>query len=267
MSENRANSPEIIVSGVGVLSALGTDADAFFDVICPQGPDTSLPEYAIDADKPLVTALGIRDARLRVARYMDPVSKNAIITLKQVLSDAGLESESIQDDPYNYALVFGALRGPYATREKLYETFEKKQRRMVSGTLFSHCGYNMAAAMTAVAYGIKGPNLTFSAKPSLGDNLLRRANQLLRSGRVHTAFVGFSEMNEDVGLFKELGYLLCLENRTHALQRGVSQFVDIECTTDASASNFQLTEHLMPYRAYLPLIELGGFVNRLKREK
>jgi len=229
---------------------------------------------------------------------MDPVSKNAIVAFNRVLSDAGIESEWILNDPYNYAIVFGTGRGPHTTRNMLYESFERKAGRMVSGTLFSHCGYNMAAAMTAIGYGIRGPNLTFSGTADIGVCLLRRAARLLRSHRVHTVFVGFSELKtstqpEENGLLKELAYILCLEHEERAIQRranGLIEFEEIvwdetngvlsvepggmyaierrpengsdflERLKQAKKLDFHVTENLIE-EGYLPLIKLGILAN------
>lgn len=124
------------------------------------------------------------DARYQVSQYLDPLAKASIVALGLSLEDAGLSEEAVLRDPYGYGIVFGAIRGSVATRKKLYEAFEKEGRRLLSGVLFSHCGHDMAAAMTAIAYGIRGPNLTICKSKNLRETLLRRCASLDRKSVV-----------------------------------------------------------------------------------
>ncbi|MDE0015138.1 MAG: beta-ketoacyl synthase N-terminal-like domain-containing protein [Candidatus Poribacteria bacterium] len=302
--------PEIAITGIGVFSVLGTQTDLFFRCLLEKTIEPTITQRMKIKAGQLTTVLGIRDQRFRISRYMDPVAKNTIVALQQTISDAKITTELIERDPYNYALVLGALHGPHTTREKFYDAFDKKDRRLVSGTLFSHCGYNMAAALPAIAYGIKGPNLTFSAKPNLGIDLLRRASQLLKSRRVHTVFVGFSELKRDETIedtsLKELAYILCLENKTRAIERKVNQFIEfeeiawngsdelshlqsgdvyttkkqprfktqpenmsnlLETLQSAEKLNYQTNRKLIVDETYLPLIKLGMLTNQLRNRE
>lgn len=295
-----SNPDPIVISGIGLLSALGTDRQGFFDFLSgAPGKRPGLPECG---EGPLLNFLGIQDPRLKIARYMDPTSKNAIVALGQALQDADLDSEAIQENPHNYGILFGNLRGPLETRAKLYEAFEKKNRRIVSGTLFSQCGYNMAAAMSAVAYGIKGPNLTFTSPRNLVIYLLRRGTQLLWKNCVHTIFLGCSTQRNtsesgDHSQLGELAMVLCMENKSHALQRRAVGYVEFEETlcssqvdmgsfesgnmyvassllndvSDASAlvkqtesMNLHTPEELRLDEAFVPLIKLGFLVNGIR---
>jgi hypothetical protein len=132
------------------------------------------------------------DPRAKVARWLDPVAKNAIAAVGDAVRDAGISDEMLRADPFGYGIVSGSKYGPVTTRERAEEALTR--RGSASATFFSHSGYNMAAAMAAVAYGCRGPNLTLSAPSSLGAVVVRRAVSLLAKGRrPHTLFTGFSE--------------------------------------------------------------------------
>src|SRR5437764_7133360 len=102
---------------------------------------------------------------------------------------------------------------------------------MRSGTLSPHCGYNIAGAMTAIAYGIKGPNLTVADRGDLGLSLLRRARQILLSKRAHSVFAGFTECDGIARRgsvpFGEFAYLLCLETKDRAAERGARILAEV----------------------------------------
>jgi len=223
------------LTGIGLVSRGGTKKEDFFSSLKEAAPRTE------DRDRPaapgqLLAVLNISEPRLKIARYMDPVSKNAIVAMRQVLSDAGIDQGCISKAPYDYGIVLGTTRGPCATREGLYGSLASRQGKLVSATLFSHSGYNIAGAMTAIAYGIKGPNLTIANRGDLGLAVLRRARQLLINGRAHVVFAGFSEgqgsVRRENSPSAEFAYLLCLESKDHAMERGAAVLAEVAVQDD-----------------------------------
>ncbi len=224
--------PGMVLTGVGLVSAAGTEKSDFFSYL----RETSLPndKRGCGAElKPgqLLKVLNITEPKLKIARYMDPVSKNAIVALGAAVTDAGMEPSQIADAPYDYGIVFGTTRGAVATREALYESLASRERKTVSGTIFSHCGYNIAAAMAAVAFGIKGPNLTVAGRADLAIAVLNRARQLMVSRRAHTVFAGVTEcdgmLRRRNGPFGEWAYALCLERKDKAAGRGAAVLAEV----------------------------------------
>jgi 3-oxoacyl-(acyl-carrier-protein) synthase len=217
--------PGIVLTGIGLVSPAGTNKQDFFRYL----KEATLPDAG--PDKPtapgpgrLLSMLNITEPRLKISRYMDPISRNVIVAMGRAMTDAGLEERVISAAPFDYGIVLGTTRGPCVTREGLYDSLASRQGRLVSATLFSHCGYNIAGAMAAIAFGIKGPNLTVADRGDLGLSVLRRTRQFLISGRAHTIFAGFAECpgatrREDVPV-GEFAYLLCLERKDRAVERG-----------------------------------------------
>jgi 3-oxoacyl-(acyl-carrier-protein) synthase len=230
--------PDIVVTGIGLISPVGTAQEDFFAYLADAELSAEEREKLAGIEPGLLCKyLEITDPKLRIARYMDPVSKNAIIAMGMVAADAAITPEAISEDPFGYGIVIGATRGACVTREGLYDSLASRGGRMVSGTLFSHCGYNMAGAMAAIAYGVKGPNITLSGSDDAGLSLLRRACNLIAGSRAHTVFVGFSECDgtrrRERGLFAETAFFLCLEKKERALARGariVCEVREQECS-------------------------------------
>ena len=85
--------------------------------------------------------------------------------------------------------------------------------------------------MTAIAYGMKGPNLTVADRGDIGLSVLRRARQFLISGRAHTIFAGFTECPGSARREEcpsvEFAYLLCLERKGWALERGAVVLAEV----------------------------------------
>jgi hypothetical protein len=143
------------------------------------------------------------------------------------MADAGIAPDAVAQDPYGFGIVLAATRGPGTTREKAYEQFRAREGKLLSSTLFSNFGYNIAAATAAMAHGIRGPNLTVAGRANLSIHLFRRARQLLATRRVHTVFAGFSEClpREDGGqpyLLGEWACIFSLERADRARGRGVT---------------------------------------------
>lgn len=229
---------EMAVTGIGVVAPTGTTKQAFFDALC----DASSPERSDDATPAprgqLLNQLRISDPKLKIARYMDPTSKNVIVALGEAMADAGIEDHNVAQSPHNYSIVLGTTRGASVTRNGLHESLLSRHGKMVSGTLFSQCGYNIAGAMAAIAYGIKGPNLTVTGRRDIGLCILRRARQILVTERAHTVFAGFSECDGDgaVGTtspFGECAYILCLERMVRAAGRHAAVLAEVSLQDEA----------------------------------
>jgi len=85
--------------------------------------------------------------------------------------------------------------------------------------------------MAAVAFGVKGPNLTIAGRVDLGITILNRARQLMVSRRVHTVFAGFTEcdgmLRRRNGPFGEWAYALSLERKDRAAGRGAAVLAEV----------------------------------------
>jgi hypothetical protein len=224
--------PGMVLTGTGLVSPTGTGKNDFFKYMRETTiPDEKTGRWAELQPGQLLKHLNIIEPKLKIARYMDPVSKNAIVAVRAAMSDAGIEESQIAEAPYDCGIVFGTTRGACVTREGLYESFASRQGKALSGTIFSHCGYNIAGAMAAIAFGIKGPNLTVAGRADLGISVLRRASQIMVSRRAHTVFAGFTEcdgmLRRRNGPFGEMAYAFCLERKDRAAERGAPVLAEV----------------------------------------
>ena len=218
---------DIVLTGIGALSPAGGTA-AFFRALGDgaarrerNAGSTELPAGG------LTELLGIKSPKLQITRYLDPVSKNAIVAVEEAMAEARIAADAVAQDPYGFGIVLAATRGPGTTREKAYEQFRAREGKLLSSTLFSNFGYNIAAATAAMAHGIKGPNLTVAGRANLSIHLFRRARQLLTTRRAHTVFAGFSEcfprsQGRTPRLLKEWACIFSLERADRARARGVT---------------------------------------------
>jgi 3-oxoacyl-(acyl-carrier-protein) synthase len=224
--------PGMVLTGTGLVSPTGTGKNDFFKFLREANLPNEETGRRVELEPgQLLQHLKIIEPKLKIARYMDPVSKNAIVAVRAAMSDAGIEESQIAEAPYEYGIVFGTTRGACVTREGLYKSFASRQGKTLSGTVFSHCGYNIAGAMAAIAFGIKGPNLTVAGRADLGISVLRRASQILVSRRAHTVFAGFTEcdgmLRRRNGSFGEMADVFCLERKDKAAERGAAVLAEV----------------------------------------
>ena len=222
---------EIVLTGIGALSPVG-GRGAFFRAL---GEGTNAPAHCVGLAPTgeLSEALGDNNPKLKIARYLDPLARNAIIAVDEAMGDAGIATSEVAQDPCGFGIVLAATRGPCPTREKAYEQFRAREGRLLSSTLFANFGYNIAAGMAAIAHGIKGPNLTLAGRGNLSLLVLRRARQLIETGRAHTVFAGFTEsrVNGDAAMpLWEWACIFCLERgeRARSMRRGGLTLTEIE---------------------------------------
>ena len=186
------------ISGVGVAAgpgAVGLEALAAL----ARWPNAPAGGAAAPADPRESTALRRRTG----LRYLDPVAERAA----RALEAAGAGGEPDPPDPSGEsALRSGILMvtrlGPTSTREQLYKSFAERQGKGVSATLFSNCGYNIAAAVMAKVRGIRGPSLTFAATPGWGARVLRVADGLFARA-ADTLYLSYADGNAAIVLRAE----------------------------------------------------------------
>src|SRR5438105_1435952 len=105
---------DIVLTGIGLLSPLG-GKESFFRAMgegaespCRTAGNASLPPGG------LTELLGIKSPKLQVARYLDPLAKNAIVAVEEAMGDAGIAPQAVAQDPYGFGILLAATRGPGA---------------------------------------------------------------------------------------------------------------------------------------------------------
>jgi hypothetical protein len=136
-------------------------------------------------------------------RYLDPVAERAARAIEAASAEGEpATSRTEGESPLRTGILMVTRLGPSSTREQLYKSFGERQGKGVSATLFSNCGYNIAAAVMAKVCGIRGPSLTFAAAPGWGTRVLRLAEGLFARA-VDTLFLGYADGNAAIVLRAE----------------------------------------------------------------
>jgi len=188
-------------------------------------------------------------------RYMDIVSKKAIIAVKGAMEDACVSEKDIHDAPYRYGVLLTTSCGPGQTRKGLYDSYISRNGQSISATLFSNCGYNIAGSLVAAFYGMKGVNVTFSGNRESAFSLLERTGTFLSTSRIDIGFIGYT----DYGAFEQresildslinTSCILCMKNIDKVTRR--DKWLKLECADMAALdSGFSMEQPLEPGSIY-----------------
>lgn len=189
--------PRVVVTGVGVISALGLDQHCFWQSLL-HGRSGIGPIQFTD-----VTQLRFKNAA-EVAGYnpdlyfppkqlgfMDRFAQFAVIAAREAVTSAGVEwTPELREST---AIVTGACIGGRATEEAGYwELFHNNRNRVHPLTIPLGMA-NAGASHISMEFGVYGPTFTTSTACSSSAHAIGQAFWMVRSGAAPMAIAGGSE--------------------------------------------------------------------------
>jgi len=186
-----------VITGLGVLSPVGNDVDTMWaDLIA--GKSGIGPITQFDASKHETRIAGevknFDPAALlgrKEARRMDRFTQLAMAASGQALEDSGLRITP--DNSLRVGVVIGSGIGGIETIVNEAGTLREKGISRVSPFMVPMMLPDTSPGMVAIAYGIRGPNLSMASACATGSNTIGEAADWIRYGRVDAAIAGGSE--------------------------------------------------------------------------
>lgn len=196
----------VVITGVGVVSALGSDADRFWRRLCAGqtgiGPLAgseeagASPEHPRSGRRPRIGA-PVRDfdphrrIRSQYRRRMDRLSTMIVAAAREALEDAGLDTDATTGPErarlgVSVGSAFGNLSESMTHAERLFG----RGARSVSPMTFPNLVLNAPASYVAIELGATGANLTVSQLELSGEQAVLVAHDLLSTGRVDVVIAG-----------------------------------------------------------------------------
>ncbi len=191
-------SGRVFVTGIGVLSAIGTGLQEFSKGL-QRGANGIAPIAAFDTHE-LRCRLGaeVRDFfpehhfSARSLRRMDRCSQLAVVAARQAMRMAGIEDiAGIADsdlDPARVGISLGTTLGGMVNATRYYEDLARAGQRRVT-RLHDYPLYTPGARIIE-EWGFTGPNWAFSTACSSGNVAIGYAADLLRSGQLDMVLAG-----------------------------------------------------------------------------
>ena len=195
----RARTPDqrVVVTGMGVMSPLGTSVDEYWDGLVAGKSGVEYIEAFDAADFPCVVSgevpgftpelyMPAKQVR-RLARF----SQFAVAASKDAIEDAGLDLEA--EDREMIGVLLGNGIGSFPDTEEQAGVFFDRGHSRVAPTYMPKMLPNMAAANVAMAFDLGGFNNTVITACAAGTQAIGDAAEAIRAGRANVMLAGGTE--------------------------------------------------------------------------
>ncbi|MDT0401734.1 beta-ketoacyl-[acyl-carrier-protein] synthase family protein [Streptomyces edwardsiae] len=187
----------VAVTGVGLLTPGGEDADATWETV-RLGARTAAAHDPALAGLPVDFSCHVPLSRdeldRRVGRAAWRMSRNAVLAVlaaREAVRDAGLDPRTWDGD--RVAVVIGCGLGADEVREEQGGRLEERGAGLVSALTVPQMIPNMAAGEVSIDLGARGPGLACATACASGATAVAVARDLLAAGRCDIAVAGATE--------------------------------------------------------------------------
>lgn len=229
---SRDEAPRIAVTGIGAVHGLGTGVELLLDALREgRAPEADLLEadYAPEA------------FRESSKTYMDPCSDLALAACYLAVRDAGLMPEGAEHPEFASDRPGSSLGTAYGTLESMLNMTGRVQQRGLrfgSPMIFTHAFINTPAALIAIEYDLRGPNMTHSMGDASSAVALAYALTMMRAWRTDIMLVGGADALSEplIAAMDEQGFdavmaegaaIMVLETADHAAARGAPPLAEL----------------------------------------
>lgn len=174
-------SRRVAVTGIGVVSNCGMDADSFWQGLLAGAPEAF---DIVDFDP-----LPLFDGNAKEARRADRFTQLALGAATEAVAHAG----ELTADPARIGCWVGTGVGGIATLEEQIGVYLEKGPRRVSPFLVPMMMANAAAAAISMRWGFQGPCENTVTACAAGTQSIGRAADLIRLGKCDAVITGSSE--------------------------------------------------------------------------
>ena len=197
----RAGRRRVVITGIGVISAVGIGLPAFRDGLrAARSPVTRISRFDPSAFRSQVAAqvddfdpLDHMDARS--ARAMDRFSQFGLAAGRMAMTDAGLVPGSPgAPPPERIGIYLGSALGGIAFAETQHEKYLERGLKSVSPTLALAVFGGAAPANLGIALDVRGPILSTANSCASGAVGLGEALNAIRDGEIDAAIAGGVEV-------------------------------------------------------------------------
>jgi len=188
----------VVVTGLGVVSCVGTDVPAFWDALTAGRSGIGRIQSFDPTGLPTQIAGEVRGFAFdpKLAKRMDRFAQFAMSAAQQALTQAGLVPEgggAAHVDPARIGVCIGAGIGGEPFLEIQHAKFLEKGPGRFHPLTVPIVIANMASANVAIHAQLLGPNLCVSTACATGNHSIGTALDLIRLGRADAMVAGGTE--------------------------------------------------------------------------
>lgn len=196
----------VVITGVGVISALGENTAEFWDALSNGrsgiGPieavDRSLFRFQNGAEvRGYSPAAHFEE---KDASLLDRFAQFGVVAAREAVSDSGIEFTGELKE--RTAIVTGSCAGGQSAEDEGFVALYRNNTGRVSPFTIPKIMANGGASRISLEYGVVGPTYTVSTACSSSSHAIGQAFWMVRSGIVDAAVTGGSEAGFSVGFLK-----------------------------------------------------------------
>lgn len=190
-------SKRVVITGCGVISALGQDVSTFWNNILNGKSGVSYIESFDVSDYTTKFAAEVKDFNpglfmdKKDAKRADRFAQFGVAAAKLALKDANLEIT--EENANRIGVYVGSGIGGLQTWEEQHETLLKKGPRRVSPFFIPMMIANMASGLISIMTGAKGPNSAPISACATGTHAIGDALHFIRRGEADVMIAGGTE--------------------------------------------------------------------------
>jgi len=196
----------VVVTGVGVISALGENAAEFWNALI-EGRSGIRPMQAVDRTQ-LRFQNGAEVQNYNPSKYFDEKEQSlldrfaqfAVVAAREAVGDSGIEFT--QELKERTAIITGSCVGGQQTEDEGFVSLYKNGSPRVNPFTIPRIMGNGGASRISVEFGVVGPTYTVSTACSSANHAIGQAFWMVRSGMVDLALTGGSEAIFSMGFLK-----------------------------------------------------------------
>jgi nodulation protein E len=247
----------VVVTGMGVVSALGRNACEFWDALT-KGECGIRPIRQLDmTDVKFKNGAEVPDWNPqehfegKQVDFLDRFAQFAVVAAREAVKDSGVEWNPTLRE--RTGIVTGSCLGGKESEDIGYQDLYLRKKGRLSPLTVPRVMANAGASQISIEMGVTGPAFTLSTACSSGNHAIGQAYRMVRSGDVEMALAGGSEAPLTFGHLKawealrvvapdtcrpfsadrlgmvlgEAGAILVLEPREAAIARGAKIYGEI----------------------------------------
>lgn len=188
----------VVITGMGVVTALGQDLDTFWSQLMAGKSGVSLIESFDVSEYPTRIAASVKDFNPELyvdkkeVRRMDRFVQFAVAASIMALQDANLNVRE-DADPERVGVSVGSGIGGLSTWEEQHRTLLEKGPKRVSPFFIPMMIANMASGQVSMTTGAKGPNSTAVTACATGTHSIGDSFKMIQRGDADVMICGGAE--------------------------------------------------------------------------
>jgi len=196
----------VVVTGIGVISGLGSDAHSFWKALS-QGRSGIRPMELVDrtllrfqngAEVPDYNPSAHFDEK--DLGLLDRFAQFGVISAREAVKDSGVEFDGALRE--RTAIVTGSCVGGQTTEDEGFVGLYRNNSNRVNPFTIPRTMGNAAASRISLEWGVVGPTYTVSTACSSANHAIGQAFGMVRNGAVDLAITGGSEAVFSAGFLK-----------------------------------------------------------------